>query len=69
MSNIITHIRCKKEVAEILKVIALKVSAELEQTKSTGDILDGLINSIEPDRNQQATTISRRISDHLTGSD
>ena len=69
MSNTITHIRCKKEVAEILKVIALKVSAELETTKSTGDILDGLIESIEPDRNKQARTISRRISDHIKGLD
>ena len=56
MSNDFTHIRVAKVDRDSMNMIALKVSAALGRPVSTGEVLNGILQMLEPKREKHEKT-------------
>lgn len=65
MSNDFTHIRVSKVDRDSMNMIALKVSATLGRPVSTGEVLNGLLQLLEPKREKQAESISNQLANTI----
>ena len=65
MSNDVSHIRVFVADRDVLNLVALKLSATIERKVSTGEVLNGVLQLLEPERKKQADVISKKLASVL----
>jgi DNA polymerase III delta prime subunit len=60
-----TKVRAYEEDNEILKLLALKISAKLEKITTTAEVLSAIIEEVKQKRADSIEQISAKLSDRI----
>ena len=65
MSNKTTKCRIREDDNEILKIVALKLSGELQRIVTTADVIDGLFKLADGSGHKKPEQIVRNTKPHI----